>query len=213
VKPVDAIAGCRAAHRALLRTVDGVDEATLRRPSALPGWTVAHVVAHLARNADSHVRRFEGCVRDEVVDQYPGGYEARAAEIEVGAQQPARALVADLRASCAAFEASCDAMPDDAWARLTRDVGGRERPASALVARRWQEVEVHHVDLALGYGFGEWPDPFVADCLPRMLAGLPDRLPAGAPRPTFDGVDDRTVLAWLFDRVDLPRMPELVPIG
>jgi maleylpyruvate isomerase len=213
VKPVDALAGCFAAHRALLATVDGVDEVTLHRPSALPGWTVAHVVAHLARNADSHVRRFDGCVRDEVVDQYPGGYEGRAAEIEVSAQQPARALVTDLRASCAAFEAACDAMPDVAWARMTRDVGGRERPAFALVTRRWQEVEVHHVDLALDYGPDDWPDAFVADCLLRMLAGLRDRLPPGAPVPTFDGVDDRTVLAWLFDRVDLRGMPALVPIG
>jgi maleylpyruvate isomerase len=104
-------------------------------------------------------------------------------------------------------------MPDDAWARLTRDVGGRERPASALVARRWQEVEVHHADLGLEYGPDDWPDAFVADCLPRMLAGLPDRLAPGAPVPTFDEVDDRTVLAWLFDRVDLPGRPELVPIG
>jgi maleylpyruvate isomerase len=213
VKPVDAIAGCLAAHRALLATVDGVDDATLRRPSALPGWTVAHVVAHLARNADSHVRRFEGCVRDEVVDQYPGGFEGRAAEIQSSAQQPAGSLVADLRASCSAFEAACDVMPDDAWARMTRDVAGRERPAFALVSRRWQEVEVHHVDLALDYGPDDWPDAFVADCLPRMLAGLPGRLPAGSPVPNFGSVADRTVLAWLFDRVDLPGMPELVPIG
>jgi maleylpyruvate isomerase len=213
VTPVDAIAGCLAAHRALLTTVGGLDEATMRRPSALPGWTVAHVVAHLARNAESHVRRFEGCMRDEVVDQYPGGYEGRAAEIEASARQPARALVADLRASCASFETACDAMPDVAWPRMTRDVGGRARPAFALVSRRWQEVEVHHVDLTLGYRADDWPDAFVADCFPRMLAGLPDRLPAGVPVPTFDGVDDRTALAWLFDRVDLPGMPHLVPIG
>jgi maleylpyruvate isomerase len=213
VKPDAAIAGCRVAQRALLATVDGLDDATLRQPSALPGWTVAHVLAHVARNADSHVRRFEGCVRDEVVDQYPGGYEGRTAEIDASAQQPAAQLRDDVRAACAAFEAMCETMPDDAWPRPTRDVGGRERPAYALVPRRWQEVEVHHVDLGLDYRAADWPDAFVADCLPRMLAGVAGRLPTGASVPTFDGIDERIVLAWLFDRADIPGMPELTPIG
>jgi maleylpyruvate isomerase len=213
VRPGAAIDGCASAHRSLLATVDGIDDATLRRPSALPDWTVAHVLAHVARNADSHVRRFEGCRRNEVVDQYPGGYAGRAAEIDESARQPAVELLADLRASCAAFESACAAMTEDAWPRLTRDVGGRERPAYVLVSRRWQEVEVHHVDLGLDYGPQDWPDAFVAQCLPRMLDELPARLPAGASVPSFVGIDDRIVLAWLFDRVELPGLPEIAPIG
>ena len=42
-------AGERAVAAALTRLTD--DE--LREPSALPCWTRAHVVAHLARNADA----------------------------------------------------------------------------------------------------------------------------------------------------------------
>jgi maleylpyruvate isomerase len=107
----------------------------------------------------------------------------------------------------------CDQMADDVWSRPTRDVSGRERPAFALVSRRWREVEVHHVDLGLDYRPDDWPDAFVADCLPRMVEGLPHRLPSGTRAPSFDGLDERTVLAWLFDRVELPGMPRIDPIG
>ncbi len=50
------LAGCRASHARLLDTVDGLDEAGVRAPSLLAGWTVGHVLTHLARNADSHTR-------------------------------------------------------------------------------------------------------------------------------------------------------------
>jgi maleylpyruvate isomerase len=39
----------------LLATVDGLDDAALRAPSLLPGWTRAHVLTHIARNADGLV--------------------------------------------------------------------------------------------------------------------------------------------------------------
>ena len=46
---------------------------------------------------------------------------------------------------------------------------------------RWREVEIHRVDLADGYGPGDWPASFVAPLLPSLLD--PDRirprLPAG----------------------------------
>ena len=31
-----------------------LDDRDVRRASSLPGWTVGHVLTHLARNADSH---------------------------------------------------------------------------------------------------------------------------------------------------------------
>ncbi len=45
----------------------------MRGPSLLPEWSDGHVLTHLARNADSVVRRMEGAARGELVDQYPGG--------------------------------------------------------------------------------------------------------------------------------------------
>src|SRR5208282_6678876 len=99
VVPSKAIAGCTQSHRELLRTIVDLTDPQARAPSLLPDWTVGHVLTHIARNADSVVRRLEGARRGEVVDQYPGGLKGRAADIEDGAARPATELVADVRSS------------------------------------------------------------------------------------------------------------------
>lgn len=68
------VAGCTAAHRRLEATVASVDDATARRPSLLPGWTVGHVLTHVARNAESHVRMLEAALAGQAVEQYPGDW-------------------------------------------------------------------------------------------------------------------------------------------
>lgn len=45
---------CREAQERLLLRVAGLDDGAMRAPSRLPGWTVGHVLTHLARNADAH---------------------------------------------------------------------------------------------------------------------------------------------------------------
>jgi maleylpyruvate isomerase len=212
-RPDADIAGCAAAHDALVRDLAKLSDATVDEPSRLPGWRVGHVIAHLARNADSHVRRFEGAARGEVVDQYPGGESGRAAEIEAGAHGSAAAIVDDLRVAIDRFAAACASMPTDAWPRVTRDVGGVMRPCATLPSRRWKEVEVHRVDLGLGYEPADWPRDFVARFLPGALEAIPDRLPPGAALPSFDGIDDATVLAWYYDRVGVRGLPHLSPYG
>ena len=76
------VAGCAAAHQRLLATADALTDEQVAAPSLLPGWTVGHVLAHLARNADSHARVLAAADAGEVVDQYEGGPAARAAEID-----------------------------------------------------------------------------------------------------------------------------------
>jgi maleylpyruvate isomerase len=185
----------------LFSTLEAVTDEVARQPSLLPGWTVGHVLAHLARNADSHLRRAEGAARDEVVDQYPGGPEGRAAEIEAGAGRPAAVLVSDVRATAAAVDAAWEALPEAAWSRYTRAVSGARLPMSALPFSRWREVEVHHADLGLGFGYQDWSEGFVGDELPRVLDSLPDRLRDPRAR--------RQLCAWLLDRAAEPGRLEL----
>lgn len=190
------IDGCRAAHARLLVTLSTVTDGTARQPSRLPGWTVGHVLTHLARNADSHTRRIGGALRGEVMDQYPGGWEGRAAEIEAGAGRPAAALVADVRASAEALEDAWSSMPDEAWDRHGRAVSGKLVSMDALLFSRWREVEIHHVDLGVGFGYQDWSDAFVAYELPRALATVPDRL--------GDRLARRRLCAWLLERAGDP---------
>src|SRR5690349_6033119 len=102
--PVQSTQCLQQAHVRLFERIEGLQDDDLRQPSGLPGWSVGHVLAHLARNADSVVRRLDGAARDEVVDQYPGGAAGRAAEIDAGAGRAAAELVADVRQSALAAE-------------------------------------------------------------------------------------------------------------
>jgi maleylpyruvate isomerase len=201
------------AQRRFDAVIAPLDDVAVRRPSLLPDWTVAHVLAHVARNADSHVRRAEAAVRGEMVDQYPGGYGGRAAEIESSAQQGAAALIDDVRHSAETLAAAWAAVPEPAWEHVTRDVGGRERPLRALLGRRWQELEVHVVDLVVGVTQRDWPEEFVQDWLPRLRLSLPDRLPAGATLPDPLPLDSRDELAWLYGRLVIDDSPPLAPWG
>ncbi|MDI1462147.1 maleylpyruvate isomerase family mycothiol-dependent enzyme [Catellatospora sp. KI3] len=188
------MAACRAAHERLHRTLDRVDDLVVRQPSRLPGWTVGHVLTHLARNADSVLRRLRAAERGELVTQYEGGAAGREAEIEAGHDRPAADIVADLRAADAAVDEAFAAAAPEVWARTVLAGDVNEIPATRLVFSRWREVEVHHVDLGLGYGPAEWPDALVARWLPELLEQLPDR------------TDRHALTAWLLGRAEAPEV-------
>jgi maleylpyruvate isomerase len=179
----------------------------MRQPSLLPGWSVGHVLTHVARNADSHTRRSEAAVRGEIIDQYPGGFEGRAAEIESGSHRPAAVIIADVASSGEALMALWGTLPDVAWNRPVRAVSGREFRLGQMRTRRWQEVWIHLIDLGTGPTFLDWPDDFVEDRLVAMRLTLPERLLPGSHAPS--SLSRREELAWLFGRPSRSDLPEL----
>jgi maleylpyruvate isomerase len=196
-----ALDGCHEANARLMATLDALDDATARRPSRLPGWTVGHVVTHLARNADSHVRMLEGAMAGRVVDQYEGGLPARASDIAAGAGRPAAELIADLGRAIADLDNTWRRVPEDVWATgHGRMSAGDLCPCAEMPFRRWREVEIHRVDLGLGAEPAAWPGAFVELELTHALAGLPDRLPPPG---------RAALVAWLVGRAASP--PELPP--
>jgi maleylpyruvate isomerase len=201
----------RDAQHRFLDVIGGFDDSDLRGPSRLPGWTVAHVLAHVARNADSHRRRAEAAARGEVIDQYPDGYEGRAAEIERGAAGARAQILDDVASSAERMQAAWHQVPTGAWDVISRDVSGRERPLRTLPVRRWQELEVHVVDLDAGVTHRDWPADFVEVWLPELRATAEPRLTPGAALPAPGTLDDRDELAWLYGRLERSDLPELTP--
>ena len=183
----------KKSHIRLGMTITRLTDDDARRPSLLPGWTVGHVLTHLARNADSHVRLLEGAARGEVADQYAGGDAQRAADIEAGAGRPAAELAADVLEAAARLERTWDNTPEEVWRIGEGRVSSGVWAVAELPFRRWREVEVHHVDLDLGYGPADWPDAYVEEELARTVAGL-------------DGGDRRRLLAWLVGRAGVPKL-------
>jgi maleylpyruvate isomerase len=199
--------GVRASHRRLSITLDSVDDDTARAPSLLPGWTVGHVLTHIARNAESQERALLGALRGEVVARYPGGSAQRDADIENGARRPVGALVADVRATSARLESTWDELTDEAWeGHATFE--GPER-VDALPFARWREVEVHHVDLGLGYTSESWPAGYVRRDLAAKTMAWRARMPMGLTElpAAAQALSPASRLAWLLGRLDVDGLP------
>jgi maleylpyruvate isomerase len=200
--PSQAIELCKAAHGRLLTTIATITDEQASAPSRLPGWTIGHVVSHLARNADGHTRRLEGALRGEDVPRYPGGPPQRESDITAGAARPPGELLEDTRIAQLRLELAWDESASANWPHP--EFRGDDRwPATASPVRRLREVEMHHVDLGLGYQPSDWPAAYVAWELPLLLASVPERVL----RPE----DSTALIAWLAGRGPVPDGIELEP--
>ena len=146
--------------------------------SLLPGWCRGEVLAHLARNADGGTGLAGGGPR-RGRSAVPGGAEQRSAGIAAGRDERAAQLLADLRRSCDALMEAWMELPDDAWDSIGLSLTG-QRTQREWVWSRWREVEVHHVDLGLGYSAAEWPVGFVTWDSKKRSASCPTRRRAAA---------------------------------
>jgi maleylpyruvate isomerase len=208
ILPEIDIAQVAEAQQRFIKAIERLTDEQVRRASLLPGWTVGHVLTHVARNADSHVRRADASVRGEVLDQYEGGYAGREADIEAGSLRSANELVDDVRRSAQTVNETWAGLPREAWTGRTRDSGGMERPLFELPSRRWQEVEVHLVDINVGISHRDWPDDFVLEWLPRTRERMWRQLQPDSAHLEFDLPADE--LAWFYGRFardDLPNPP------
>jgi maleylpyruvate isomerase len=192
-----------AAHRQLNEQIDQatqrlldvarvITEPDLRAPSLLPGWTRAHVLAHVARNADAMRKLLAGARIGQSRAAYASA-EAREADIETGSRMNAKDLAEDLAVAAMAFRTVATQLPDEAWRFPVRMLDFGPFPAADLLTRRLVEVELHHCDLGAGYSPADWPAAFAEMNLPepmrsqredRLKYPLPSELPPlRAPRP------------------------------
>ncbi len=214
--PHDVLAQLAESEARMRAIVGPLADADLATPSTLPGWTVAHLLTHLARNADSHVRRIDAAHRGEMIDQYEGGLAGRDREIEKGAARDAVTIVDDVIESSLRLDAAWWTVQGGEWMCESRDATGVIRQVRTLPARRLQEVEVHIVDLGLGYDQREWSDTFLITFLDELRGTMPARVPAGESIPsaaTVAALPPRDELAWLYGRTQVEGLPHLLPLG
>jgi maleylpyruvate isomerase len=162
----------RATQR-LLRTAADLDDAACAGPSALPGWTRGHVLTHVARNADAYTNLLVGAATGRDVPGYASP-TARAEGIEAGYARPVAEQLDDVRAAHERFAAAAADVPADGWARVLAATG---HPAAMVPWARLREVEVHHVDLAAGYGPAQWSQAFALRLLREVVDGLTGEQP------------------------------------
>ena len=164
------------ATQRLLGTARVIAEPDLRAPSLLPGWSRAHVLAHLARSADAMRNLLIGARSGTDRPAYASA-DARAAAIEQGAQRRPADLVADVAAAAMAFRTLTRQLPDEVWPVQVQILGSVPFPVGQLLTRRLAEVELHHTDLGLGYRPADWTATYAGLDLPEpMRSQRADRL-------------------------------------
>jgi maleylpyruvate isomerase len=177
-----AIAGSAARFAA---TAQALTDDDLHDASALPGWTRAHVLTHIAQGADSRTGLLRAARAGRIGQQYPSE-QARADAIDAGARRPAGIIRADLDRALQECLTAIRGHPGQLWdAPAILGLGVGRRPVRDVLPSMRRELEYHHVDLAAGYQPADWPAGFVATELPQMTA-LMDRR-ADAPPMTLAG--------------------------
>ena len=174
------------ATQRLLDTARIITEPDLRAPSQLPGWTRAHVLAHVARNADAMRNVLVG-VRTGQDRPADASEQEWAAATEYAAGLGTKELAADVAASAMALRVISRQLPDDAWRFPVRLRDSGPFPAAGLLTRRLVEVELHHCDLGAGYGPGDWPAVFAAMELAEPMRSLREDRLRRAQQPSSNG--------------------------
>lgn len=153
-----AWAGDGAAHLRGLVTRLGDD--AFRAPSLLPGWTRAHVLTHIARNADAMINLLMWARTGIVTPAYASA-EARDDAIEKGAVRSPAEIRDDVTASSDRLAHVVRDLPEASWAALVTNVQGRVMRASAIPWTRAKEMWIHAVDLDAGASFADMPAPMM----------------------------------------------------
>ncbi|WP_211355035.1 maleylpyruvate isomerase family mycothiol-dependent enzyme [Blastococcus colisei] len=169
--------------------VDRMTDEELAGDSALPGWSRAHVVAHLARNADALGNLLAWARTGVETPMYPSR-AVRDADIETTAARPAAELRADYVAACGRLAQAIETMPVEAWTAEVRNGQGATVPASAVPWMRAKEMWVHGTDLRAGLSFADLDAGFCAALVDEVLSLFAAR----------DQAPDVTVVATDVDR-------------
>ncbi|MEV0899423.1 maleylpyruvate isomerase family mycothiol-dependent enzyme [Actinoplanes sp. NPDC049802] len=209
--PLVLMTDVESATEELLRASESLSDGEIGAPSLLPGWTVGHVLSHLARNADA-LTNLLTWARTGVETPAYASPEARTAGIETGAARPVAEQLADLRAAHERFADAAAAMPAASWTTPLP----LARSAAAVPWLRLCEVEIHRVDLGRGYTPADWPDAFALRLLRAIVTDPPADSPEMVLRPfgvehpltigsgggPVVGGPTKTLAGWLIGRAD-----------
>lgn len=154
----------------LQAAVDDLDDAGFGAPSGLPGWTRAHVVGHVALNAEALGRLTSWAATGIETPMY-ADREQRAADIESSARHSVPVLREELRTTAEDLADALARLSAAHWQAPVRSALGREIPATEIPWLRVREVWFHAVDLASGTDVADIPDDLVDALLDDVIVG------------------------------------------
>ena len=143
-------------------------------PSGLPGWSRAHVLTHIARNADAMVNLLTWARTGVRTPAYASD-EQRVADIETGAQRSPAEIRADVISSSDRLGQAVREMPERAWSAQVTNRQGVKIRAAEIPWTRAREMWIHAVDLDVGASFADIPPPMLAELITDVTVALSAR--------------------------------------
>ncbi|AUS77691.1 maleylpyruvate isomerase family mycothiol-dependent enzyme [Actinoalloteichus sp. AHMU CJ021] len=199
------------ADRALLRTVMDLDDAAVAGPSRVPGWTRAHVLTHLSRQADAASNLLLWARTGVEHTPYPS-LDDRDADIVEGADRSWRLLVEDVLASSQRFAHAVANLPPEAWAVRLTDDDDQPLPAEEVPWLRLCEVWIHLVDLDSGLDFPDVPEATSVALVEHVMRRLTHHRDT-EPLVVVAGLPDGSRHRWhVPGREDLPAQEVWGPL-
>ncbi|MGC0366569.1 maleylpyruvate isomerase [Rhodococcus sp. 27YEA15] len=136
--------------------------------SVLPGWTRAHLVAHVGYNAAALCRLTDWAATGIETPMYDS-VEQRGREIDDGAGDSVQVLRDRVGDTARLLDEKWHSLSESAWSREVRTIQGRTVPASETIWMRAREVWIHAVDLGNGARFSEIPDPVLRSLVDDVI--------------------------------------------
>lgn len=152
-----------------LNAVNSLSDESFAEPTALPGWTRAHVIAHVHSNAEA-LRRLVRWARTGEESRMYASPAQRSEEIETGAKLEPATLRELVFESAAALADDLARLNPVQRAHTVVTAQGRNITADEIAWLRCREVGVHAIDLAAGVAFADLPDEFLAALVQDVIA-------------------------------------------
>lgn len=141
--------------------IDALSDRDFAEPSMLPGWTRAHVIAHISLNARAHLNLVRWASTGIETPMYIS-MEQRAADIERDSQLSPAALRQEFHDSALAWEQGFNAVVDTAWDAQVKSAQGLPMKLSMVPWLRSREVMIHALDLGSTITWADIPDEYSA---------------------------------------------------
>ncbi|TIC86384.1 maleylpyruvate isomerase family mycothiol-dependent enzyme [Nocardioides sp. GY 10127] len=175
--PLQMVQAVRESSARVVTSLEALDESQWRLPSLLPGWSVSHVAAHLALNAEALAGAVEALLSDEARTMYASDAQRDDDISGLSAASPEEILkrLADgcRRLDPLLVETQTNRAPLG-LGRIERTPGsGRWISTADVAGMRWHELEIHHCDLGpavTAYSPADWQTEFIE----QLLSGAPD---------------------------------------
>lgn len=208
-----------------LAVVASLSDAEFRTPSRLPEWSKAHVVGHVARNAEA-LTRLATWARTGVESPMYADRAQRATEIAESAACPPHELRQSVVDTAEQLDAEIGRLDPVRWTAPVRSALGRSIPAAEVPWLRIREMWLHAADLGDAALLHEIPHGVVDLLLDDVCAALSSK--DGCPEVTLVPADRNAqwrlgtgkahavargsaaeLVGWLTGRLPRPDLPPL----